>query len=236
MLFVVKKKPTARFVDFRQFLLNLAKKWVCYVFRFIFFRSRGEIALGDYISLMIGAILVNNFVLSRILGICPFLGVSRNTRTAAGMSGAVIFVMTLAGFLTAVINRLILQQYHVEYLRTIIFILAIAGLVQIVEVILQRISQPLYKALGIYLPLITTNCAVLGSAIICADEGYDLIRSTVFCFASAVGFGLALLLFSSLREKLELAKVPQCLEGTPIALITAGLLAMAFLGFAGLGG
>jgi len=192
--------------------------------------------LGDYFSLIIGAILVNNFVLSRILGICPFLGVSRSLKTASGMGGAVLFVMTLAGLLTAMINQWILRPYHVEYLRTIVFILAIAGLVQIVEVLLQRFSQPLYKALGIYLPLITTNCAVLGSAIICADEGYDLLRSTIFCFASAVGFALALLLFSSLREKLELAKTPQCMEGTPIALITAGLLAMAFLGFAGLGG
>lgn len=192
--------------------------------------------LGDYLSLMIGAILVNNFVLSRILGICPFLGVSKNIKTAIGMGGAVVFVMTLSGLLTAAINRLLLQPLHAEYLRTIVFILAIAGLVQIVEVILQRISQPLYKALGIYLPLITTNCAVLGSAIICADEGYNLAKSTVFCFASAVGFALALILFSSLREKLELAKVPQCLAGTPIALITAGILAMAFLGFAGLGG
>jgi electron transport complex protein RnfA len=204
--------------------------------KFIISRISGEMALGDYISLMIGAILVNNFVLSRILGICPFLGVSRNIGTAAGMGGAVVFVMTLSGLLTAAINILILQPLQLEYLRTIIFILAIAGLVQIVEVILQRISQPLYKALGIYLPLITTNCAVLGSAVICADEGYNILRSTVFCFASAVGFALALLLFSSLREKLELAKVPQCLEGTPIALVTAGLLAMAFLGFAGLGG
>lgn len=152
------------------------------------------------------------------------------------MGAAVIFVMTLAGLLTSAINIFLLIPYNIAYLRTLVFILAIAGLVQIVEVLLQRFSEPLYQALGIYLPLITTNCAVLGSAIICADEGYSLMRSTVFCCASAVGFALALLLFASLRERLELSKVPECLQGTPISLITAGLLAMAFLGFAGLGG
>ncbi|NMA42695.1 MAG: RnfABCDGE type electron transport complex subunit A [Oligosphaeraceae bacterium] len=192
--------------------------------------------MKEYFSLIISAILVNNFVLSRILGICPFLGVSRSIRTSAGMGAAVIFVMTLAGLLTSAINIFLLIPYNIAYLRTLVFILAIAGLVQIVEVLLQRFSEPLYQALGIYLPLITTNCAVLGSAIICADEGYSLMRSTVFCCASAVGFALALLLFASLRERLELSKVPECLQGTPISLITAGLLAMAFLGFAGLGG
>ena len=192
--------------------------------------------MASYFSLIVGAILVNNFVLSRILGICPFLGVSRNLRTSAGMGAAVVFVMTFAGLLTTAINIYILQPYNVEYLRTIVFILAIAGLVQIVEILLQRLSETLYNALGIYLPLITTNCAVLGSAIICSDEGYNLLKSTIFCFASAIGFALALLLFSSLREKLDLAKVPQSLQGMPIAMITAGLLALAFLGFAGLAG
>jgi electron transport complex protein RnfA len=191
--------------------------------------------VGDYFSLIVGAILVNNFVLSRILGICPFLGVSKNTKTALGMGGAVIFVMALSGFATACVHQFILIPGQVEYLKTIVFILVIAGLVQIVEVLLQRFSETLYKALGIYLPLITTNCAVLGSAIICSEEGFSISRSTVFCTASAVGFALALLLFASLREKLALTKAPKCLEGTPLALITAGLLAMAFLGFAGLG-
>lgn len=201
----------------------------------LFLSSKGEGTVGDYISLIIGAILVNNFVLSRILGICPFLGVSRNTKTALGMGAAVIFVMTLSGLVTACVNQFILIPNQVEYLKTIVFILVIAGLVQIVEVLLQRFSEPLYQALGIFLPLITTNCAVLGAAIISSEEKFSIIRSTVFCSASAVGFALALLLFSSLREKLALNKAPKCLEGTPIALITAGLLAMAFLGFSGLG-
>ncbi len=190
----------------------------------------------EYAALIVGAILVNNFVLSRILGICPFLGVSKKTSTALGMGGAVIFVMTLSGFVTALVNNYLLVPFKMEYLRTIVFILVIAGLVQIVEVLLQKFSQPLYKSLGIYLPLITTNCAVLGSAIICSDSGYGVIRSTIFCLASAVGFALALMLFSSVREKLELAKVPQALQGAAIALLTASILAMAFTGFSGLGG
>ncbi|MFA6815879.1 MAG: RnfABCDGE type electron transport complex subunit A [Lentisphaeria bacterium] len=192
--------------------------------------------MGEIISLVVGAILVNNFVLSRILGICPFLGVSKKTSTALGMGGAVIFVMTLSGFVTSVINHLILIPYNIVYLQTIIFILVIAGLVQVVEILLQRFSPKLYHALGIYLPLITTNCAVLGSAIICTKENSSIITSVIFCFASAIGFALALLIFSSLREKLDLAKVPESFKGTPIALVTAGLLAMAFMGFAGLAG
>lgn len=190
----------------------------------------------NYFEITIGAILVNNFVLTRILGICPFLGVSKKTSTAMGMGGAVVFVMTVAGLVTALINRYLLLPYEIEYLRTIIFILTIAGLVQIVEIMLMKFSESLYNALGIYLPLITTNCAVLGSALICAEGStpFTVWQTTVFCFCSAIGFTLALLLFSSIREKLELAKVPECLKGTPIALITAGLLSMAFLGFAGL--
>ena len=191
---------------------------------------------GGYLSLVISAILVNNYVLSRILGICPFLGVSKKMKTALGMGGAVIFVMTLSGLVTAIIQHFILVPLKLDYLRTIVFILVIAALVQIVEVLLQRFSLALYKALGIFLPLITTNCAVLGAAIICADEGYGLVKSTVFCCASAIGFALALVLFASVREKLELARVPEPFKGPAIALITAGLLAMAFTGFAGLGG
>ena len=190
----------------------------------------------EYISLIIGAILVNNFVLSRILGICPFLGVSKKMDTALGMGGAVIFVMTLSGLVTAIIQHFVLVPLGLAYLRTIVFILVIASLVQIVEVLLQRLSPPLYKALGIFLPLITTNCAVLGSAIICADEGYSLVKSTVFCCASAVGFALALVLFASVREKLELARIPEPFKGPAIALLTASIIAMAFTGFAGLGG
>ena len=190
---------------------------------------------GKYITLIVSAVLVNNYVLSRILGICPFLGVSRKMRTALGMGGAVIFVMSLSGLVTAVINHGVLRRYDMEYLRTIVFILVIAGLVQIVEVLLQRLSPALYKALGIYLPLITTNCAVLGAAIICADENYGVAESTVFCAFSAVGFALALVLFASVREKLEMSRVPELLKGPAIALLTAGILAMAFSGFSGLG-
>ena len=190
--------------------------------------------LGEYLALIVGAVLVNNFVLSRILGICPFLGVSKKLKTALGMGGAVIFVMTLSGLVTSLIHHCVLKPCGMEYLRTIVFILVIAALVQIVEVLLQRFSPALYK--GIYLPLITTNCAVLGSAIICAEGDYNVIKSTVFCSASAVGFALALVLFASVREKLELAKIPEVLKGPAIALLTASILAMAFSGFSGLGG
>ena len=185
-------------------------------------------------ALVVGAVLVNNFVLSRFLGICPFLGVSKRLQTALGMSGAVFFVMTLASAATAAINRLILLPMHLDFLQTIVFIVVIASLVQLVEIVLQRFSPPLYRALGIYLPLITTNCAVLGVAVIAAKDSYNVLTTTVFGAASAVGFGLALVLFASLREKLELAQVPKSLQGTAIALVTAGLLAMAFMGFAGL--
>jgi electron transport complex protein RnfA len=189
----------------------------------------------NLIGLVIGAVLVNNFVLSRFLGICPFLGVSKRLNTALGMSGAVFFVMTLASAATAAVNRLVLVPHHLEFLQTIVFIVVIASLVQLVEVILQRFSPPLYRALGIYLPLITTNCAVLGVAVIAAKGSYGVLTTTIFGAASAVGFALALVLFASLREKLELAQVPKSLQGTAIALVTAGLLAMAFMGFAGLG-
>ena len=191
--------------------------------------------MGAYISLIIGCILVNNFVLTQILGICPFLGVSKSTKTALGMGGAVIFVMTIAGLVTACINQFLLIPFEVTYLNTIVFILVIAGLVQILEILLQVISKPLYEALGIYLPLITTNCAVLGAALICAKGEFSLLKSTVYCFASAVGFAFALVLFSSIRERLELARPPKSLRGLPLTLITAGLLAMAFMGFSGLG-
>ena len=191
--------------------------------------------MGSYISLIVGCILVNNFVLTQILGICPFLGVSKSTKTALGMGGAVIFVMTIAGFFTSCIYRFLLVPYKVTYLSTIVFILAIAGIVQILEILLQKFSKALYQALGIYLPLITTNCAVLGAAILCSQKDYGLLKSTVFCTASAAGFALALLIFSSIRERLELARPPMALKGLPLTLITAGLLAMAFMGFSGLG-
>ena len=193
-----------------------------------------------YLELTVGAILVYNFVLSRFLGICPFLGVSKRVGTAMGMSGAVIFVMTLASAATSLIYRHLLQftwkgmKIDLKFLQVLLFILIIAALVQLIEIILQKLSPKLYQALGIYLPLITTNCAVLGAATINAANNRTILESTVFGFSSGVGFALALLLFSSLREKLELADPPLHFQGTPIALITAGILAMAFVGFSGL--
>ncbi|MBO7328407.1 MAG: RnfABCDGE type electron transport complex subunit A [Lentisphaeria bacterium] len=193
-----------------------------------------------YLELTIGAILVNNFVLTRFLGICPFLGVSKRLDTALGMGGAVTFVMALASCITSVISNYLLQftvngkVIDLGFLRVLTFILVIAALVQLLEVMLQKISPVLYRALGIYLPLITTNCAVLGAATINAEVGRSVLDSTIFGMFSGVGFALALVLFSSIREKLELAEPPKAFEGTPIALITAGILAMAFAGFAGL--
>lgn len=189
-----------------------------------------------YFALIVGAILVNNLVLTRFLGICPFLGVSKRLGPAIGMSGAVLFVLTLSSAVTAVLYRFILVPMDLLYLRTIVFILVIASLVQLVEVSLQKLSPPLYRSLGIYLPLITTNCAVLGAAVLAVNNNYGIVKSTVFGLASAVGFALALILFSSLREKLDLAQVPEVFRGPAIALVTAGILAMVFMGFAGLGG
>ncbi len=195
----------------------------------------------SYLALVIGAVFVNNMVLSTILGICPLLGVSKSLKTAFGMASAVLFVLTLSTLVTSAIFRYVLLpggllKADLTYMRTLVFILVIAALVQFVELVLLKFSQPLYKALGIYLPLITTNCAVLGAAVICADKNYSVLRATVFGAASAAGFGLALLMFASMREKIELAKVPECMKGTAIALVTVGILAMAFMGFAGLGG
>ncbi len=193
-----------------------------------------------YLELTVGAVLVYNFVLSRFLGICPFLGVSKRVSTAMGMSGAVIFVMTLSSAITTAISRYLLKftingvSYDLGFLQVLLFILVIAALVQIIETILQKTSPALYQALGIYLPLITTNCAVLGAATIAAQREFTVLEATVFGCFSGVGFALALLLFASLREKLELATPPKAFEGTPIALVTAGILAMAFSGFAGL--
>ena len=191
--------------------------------------------MGAYLSLIIGCILVNNFVLTQILGICPFLGVSKSSKTALGMGGAVIFVMAIAGFVTACVYRCLLVPFKVQYLETIVFILVIAGIVQILEILLMKFSHALYQALGIYLPLITTNCAVLGAALLCTKKDYGIVKSTVYCAASAVGFALALLIFSSIRERLELSRPPHSVRGIPLALITAGILAMAFMGFSGLG-
>lgn len=197
---------------------------------------------NEILVLTVGAILVNNVVLSRILGICPFLGVSKRIETALGMSGAVIFVMTLASFVTALFNDFLVtktftiggQTVSLSFTRILLFIVVIAALVQIVEILLKKFSPSLYISLGIYLPLITTNCAVLGAAELNADASRGLISSTVFGFSTGVGFGLALLLFASIRERLAIARIPKAMEGTAIALVTAGILAMAFMGFSGL--
>ncbi len=184
--------------------------------------------------LVIGAVLVNNFVLARFLGICPFLGVSRKVETAVGMGMAVIFVMTVASVVTFFVQRYLLVPYEIEYLQTIAFILVIASLVQLVEMVIQKTSPALYSSLGIFLPLITTNCAVLGVAILNVQKDFNFIETTVFGFSAAVGFTLALVLFAGLRERIALARVPETFKGMPIALVTAGLLSLAFMGFAGL--
>ncbi len=189
---------------------------------------------ADYILFIIGAVLVNNILLVRFLGQCPFLGVSRRMDTAVGMSMAVIFVITLAGAITWAVQVYILEKFGLEYLQTIAFILVIAALVQLVEIILQKTAPALYRALGIYLPLITTNCAVLGVAIINIQDGYTFFQSLIFSFASAVGYALALCLFASIRERQALSHVPKPFQGIAIGLVTAGLMAMAFAGFAGL--
>ena len=180
------------------------------------------------------AILINNFVLIRFLGICPFLGISQKIETAVGMSLAVIFVMTVASLATWIVQTYLLLPYDLVYLRTIVFILVIAVLVQFVEMVIQKSSPTLYQALGVYLPLITTNCAVLGVTILNLNEAYNLIEALVHGFAAAVGFGLALVVFAGIRERLELAEIPEALQGFPIALIIAGLLSISFFGFQGL--
>jgi electron transport complex protein RnfA len=190
--------------------------------------------MTQFILLMVSAILVNNILLLRFLGNCPFLGVSRRMDTATGMGLAVIFVLTLAGMITWLVYHYLLVPLSLEYLRTIAFILVIAALVQFVEMVIQKTAPPLYEALGIYLPLITTNCAVLGVAIINIDEHYDLITAIFFSFASACGFALALVLMAGLRERFALVAIPRPFEGTAIGLVTAGLMALAFSGFAGL--
>ncbi|MBQ4499816.1 MAG: electron transport complex subunit RsxA [Alistipes sp.] len=183
-------------------------------------------------AIVIGAIFVNNVVLSQFLGICPFLGVSSKVGTAAGMGMAVTFVMALASLVTWCLQEYVLEQFGIEYMQTIVFILVIAALVQMVEIILKKVSPALYQALGIFLPLITTNCAVLGVAILMVQKEFSLLMGVVFSVATALGFALAMILFAGLRERLEVEDVPAGLRGVPIALITASLLAMAFMGFA----
>ena len=190
--------------------------------------------LLDIFLISISAALINNFVLYYFVGICPFIGVSRRVDMAVGMGGAVTFVMTIAAFVAALVNTYILEPYDMGYLQTLSFIVIIASLVQILEVLLQKFSPPLYQALGIFLPLITTNCAVLGVAVLNVQNDLSILLSTWYGFSSGLGFGLALLLFSSIRERLDLANPPKSFEGVPIALIAAGILAMIFMGFSGL--
>jgi len=188
----------------------------------------------ELVLILIGAIFVNNFVLARFLGICPFLGVSKKVETALGMGMAVTFVMTVAAVVTWFIQYFILTPFNIDYLQTIAFILVIASLVQLVEMVIQKTSPVLYQSLGIFLPLITTNCAVLGLAVLNIQKGYSFLESVIFAIGAALGFTLAMVLFAGLRERIDLCPVPKSFRGTAIALITAGLLSLAFMGFAGL--
>ena len=187
-----------------------------------------------YISIFITAIFVNNIVLAQFLGICPFLGVSKKVSTAIGMGAAVTFVMTIATIVTYLLQKYLLDAAGLQFMQTIIFILVIAALVQMVEIILKKVSPPLYQALGVFLPLITTNCAILGVAILVIQKDYNLMESVVFAISTAIGFTLAMVLFAGIREQLSTTKVPKAMQGIPIALVVAGLLAMAFMGFSGI--
>ncbi len=189
----------------------------------------------DYVIILIAAVFVNNIVLSQFLGICPFLGVSNKVSTSIGMSGAVLFVMTIATTVTYLLHQYVLVPAGLNYLRTITFILVIAALVQMVEIILKKVSPSLYQALGVFLPLITTNCAVLGVAILALglDNG-SLLKAVFFAISNSLGFALALIVFASIREQLELANIPEGMKGVPINLLVAGLLSLAFLGFTAL--
>jgi electron transport complex protein RnfA len=188
----------------------------------------------EYILIIISAVLINNVVLAQFLGICPFLGVSNKVNTALGMAGAVTFVIVLATVATYLIQIYVLDKLGIEFMQTIVFILVIAALVQMVEIILKKISQPLYQALGIFLPLITTNCAVLGVAILVIKKEYNLLEGVVFGASTAIGFGLALIILAGIREQLEMVKVPEGMKGVPINLVIAGILALAFMGFTGI--
>jgi len=190
--------------------------------------------LARLFAIAISAILINNFVLARFLGLCPFLGVSKHLDAAFGMGLAVIFVMTMASTVTFLIYDQVLIPFGIEYLRTIAFILVIATLVQFVEMVIEKTSPSLYRALGIYLPLITTNCAVLGVAVLNIDKSYNFLETVVHGFSAGIGFTIALLLMAGIRERLELAEIPESLKGVPIAFIVAGLMSIAFLGFSGL--
>jgi electron transport complex protein RnfA len=188
----------------------------------------------EYLTIIIAAIFVNNILLAQFLGVCPFLGVSQKVPTAVGMAGAVVFVMSIATLVTYMIHHFILLPLGITYLQTIAFILVIASLVQMVELVLKKVSPPLYQALGVYLPLITTNCAILGVAILVVQKDLNMVQSMAFAVGNALGFGMAMVVFAGLREHLEMSNLPAGMKGVPAALVTAGILAMAFMGFLGL--
>ena len=188
----------------------------------------------NYILLVISAVLVHNILLAQYLGNCPFLGVSKQMKTAVGMGVAVIFTMTLASVITYLVHKSVLVPLKIEYLQTLTFILVIAALVQFVEIFMKKMMEPLYRALGIFLPLITTNCAVLGVALLCIKNNYSFVEMIIFSFSSGIGFALALALFAGLRERYAISRIPKSLQGTAIGLVTAGFMSLAFFGFLGL--
>ena len=190
----------------------------------------------EYILIFISAIFVNNIILSQFLGICPFLGVSKKVDTALGMGAAVAFVLTLATVVTYLLQIYVLNPFGLQYLQPLSFILVIAALVQMVEIVLKKVSPALYQALGIFLPLITTNCAVLGVAILVIQKDFSLVHSIVYAFSTAIGFALAMVVFAGLREQLSLVRIPKGMQGMAIVLVTAGLLSLAFMGFSGVDG
>ena len=190
--------------------------------------------MKELLIIAVGSALVNNVVLSQFLGICPFLGVSKKIETAAGMGGAVVFVITIASFITGAIYQFILHPAGFEYLQTIVFILVIAALVQFVEMFLKKVMPPLYNALGVYLPLITTNCPVLGVSLNCVTKGYNILEGVVYGFSTAVGFTIAIVIMAGIREKIEYNDISESFQGTPIVLLTAALMSIAFFGFSGI--
>jgi len=188
----------------------------------------------EYVLMFIAAVFVNNVVLAQFLGICPFMGVSKKMDTAIGMGVAVVFVLTISTIFTFLIQKLLLDPLGLGFMQTVSFILIIAALVQLLEIILKKVSPALYQALGVFLPLISTNCCILGVAILVIQKEYNLLQSIVFAVSTAIGFALALVIFAGIREQLAMTRIPAGMKGTPIALITAGLLAMAFMGFSGI--
>ena len=190
----------------------------------------------EYLLIFISAIFVNNIVLSQFLGICPFLGVSKKIDSAIGMGGAIAFVLTLATIITWCVQKYVLDAFGLQYLQTLSFILVIAALVQMVEIILKKVSPALYQALGIFLPLITTNCAVLGVAILVIQKDFNLLQSVVYAFSTALGFALALIVFAGIREQQALVRIPKGMQGIAIVMVTAALLSLAFMGFSGVDG